>query len=391
MSPFSLSGVEQRPFLRHRSAFLAFGIGCVTPLSLLAETAVDFGHLSLEAESYWNGEDLSGGFISHGLHFNNDYDTEWDTWSGWSYSNVADAETRGHLNQYAAITGGAVVDSGVYGVANVNNWQPFIPAIELPAHTQPGSISITNTTYAYYSMREGDDFGKRFDVEDNDWFLLTITGKDATGEITGEIPFYLADYRFEYPDDAYIIDEWTVVDLRSLGEATSSLEFTLSSSDTGIWGMNTPAYFAVGQITLVPEDPYMAWMEMLPEDQKPPEEKRGFLDDPAGDALPNMLKYAFGLMPMVPSTHLRPAILTVHSSETSQDHLAMEFVRSKTAAVEIELAGTADLASWEKVAFTAEVVAEVDADRERVRLLSDIQAAQHDTYFLRLSVTPAEQ
>jgi hypothetical protein len=32
-----------------------------------------------------------------------------------------------------------------------------------------------------------------------------------------------------------------------------SLEFGLSSSDSGQYGMNTPAYFAMDHLTLVPE------------------------------------------------------------------------------------------------------------------------------------------
>jgi hypothetical protein len=46
------------------------------------------------------------------------------------------------------------------------------------------------------------------------------------------------------------LNQWSEVDLSSLGEV-KSIEFALSSSDVGTWGMNTPAYFAAD--TVVPE------------------------------------------------------------------------------------------------------------------------------------------
>ncbi len=227
---------------------------CLIPLNAAGNLIVDFGDLSLPEHSFWNGSDQSGGFTSGGASFNNHYDDEWGTWGGWSYSNVDDTETRGFENQYAAITGTGADDNAIYGVAFVDDFQPTIPTATLPVNHYPESVTVTNTTYAYYSMLEGDDFANPFSTEgDGDWFLLTITGLDAGGAVTGTREFYLADYRFEEPNDAYIIDEWTTVDVSALGPDTRALEFTLSSSDEGAFGMNTPAYFAMGEITAVPE------------------------------------------------------------------------------------------------------------------------------------------
>ena len=57
----------------------------------------------------------------------------------------------------------------------------------------------------------------------------------------------MADYRFSDNAQDYIIDEWTYIDLSQLGDA-DSLVFSLSSSDNGQFGMNTPAYFCVDNI-----------------------------------------------------------------------------------------------------------------------------------------------
>jgi hypothetical protein len=61
------------------------------------------------------------------------------------------------------------------------------------------------------------------------------------------VDFYLADYRFTDNSEDYIVDEWTWVDLSSLG-AVDSLSFTLTSSDVGQFGMNTPAYFCMDNV-----------------------------------------------------------------------------------------------------------------------------------------------
>ncbi|HKK78414.1 MAG TPA: DUF4465 domain-containing protein, partial [Phaeodactylibacter sp.] len=45
-----------------------------------------------------------------------------------------------------------------------------------------------------------------------------------------------------------IVEDWTYLELSSLGNADSLL-FTLSSTDNGQFGMNTPAYFCIDNIT----------------------------------------------------------------------------------------------------------------------------------------------
>ena len=65
------------------------------------------------------------------------------------------------------------------------------------------------------------------------------------------MPFYLADYRSTDSAHDYIVDDWTWVDLSGLG-TVDRIEFTLSSSDVGSFGMNTPAYFAMDCLNAVP-------------------------------------------------------------------------------------------------------------------------------------------
>ncbi len=210
-----------------------------------------FEDLPLAAGSYWNGSDGSGGFASGAAHFNNNYDTMYGSWDGFSYSNITDTTAEGWTAQYNAITGSGQGGSAKYGVGYVGWAGP--PTITLDAAGVVEGMYVTNNNSAYYSMLKGDSFAKKFGGaggDEPDWFVLTITGKDAGGAVTDVVEFYLADYRFADDGEDYIVDAWEYVDLSELG-VVKSLEFGLSSSDVGAWGMNTPAYFAID--TLVPE------------------------------------------------------------------------------------------------------------------------------------------
>jgi hypothetical protein len=210
-----------------------------------------FDDLPLAAESYWNGSDGSGAFASGGAHFNNNYDTMYGSWDGFSYSNITDTAADGMAGQFNAITGVGHGGSANYGVSYVGWAGP--PTITLDATGIVEGLYVTNNNSAYYSMLKGDLFAKKFGGaggDEPDWFVLTITGKDAGGAVTDVVEFYLADYRFADNGEDYIVDAWEYVDLSALG-VVKSLEFGLSSSDVGAWGMNTPAYFAID--SLVPE------------------------------------------------------------------------------------------------------------------------------------------
>jgi len=226
-------------------------IGILAMAGAVQGAIASFDDLSLPGESYWNGSDGSGGFVSGAAYFNNNYDTMYGSWDGFSYSNITDTMAEGWTAQYNAITGSGQGGSAKYGVGYVGWSGP--PTITLDAAGIVEGLYVTNNNSAYYSMLKGDLFAKKFGGVtggDEDWFVLTITGKDAGGAVTDVVEFYLANYRFADNGEDYIVDAWQYVDLSALG-VVKSLEFGLSSSDVGAWGMNTPAYFAID--TLVPE------------------------------------------------------------------------------------------------------------------------------------------
>ncbi len=204
--------------------------------SVNAQTA-DFEDLSLNTESYWNGSDGTGGFYSGGFAFSNNYNSDWSSWDGFAYSNITTTTVSGAGAQYNAITGSGADGSEIYAVAYISSFAANPPTITLDTEQVLSGAFFTNNNYAFYSMRDGDDFAKKFTDEDNDWFMVTITGFDDDGLETGTKEFMLAD-------GTSIVNTWKWVDLSGLG-AVKQLIFELSSSDNGDYGMNTPAYFCM--------------------------------------------------------------------------------------------------------------------------------------------------
>ena len=250
--------MTSRRLLRFRLFMCLVGVFAMASASL--GSLANFDDLSLAGESYWNGSDGSGGFVSGAAHFNNNYDATFGSWDGFAYSNITDTAAQGWGAQFNAITGSGQGGSANYGVGYVGWAGP--PTVTFNSVGVVDGLYVTNTNYAYYSMLNGDMFAKKFggaDGDDEDWFLLTITGKDGGGAATGSVDFYLADYRFADNSLDYIVDTWDYVDLSSLG-AVKSLEIALGSSDVGAYGMNTPASVALDSV--VPEPATIALLAL---------------------------------------------------------------------------------------------------------------------------------
>ncbi|MGE5394969.1 MAG: DUF4465 domain-containing protein [Candidatus Saccharibacteria bacterium] len=220
--------------------------------NLRAQSVAKFDDLYLAPASYWNGSDASGSFTSNGIKFYNSYNKEWNSWSGFAYSNKSDVNTPGLINQYSAITGRGNDGSSNYAVC-----YPVPPAIaEFATTTKVTGFYVTNTAYAYWSMKNGDAFSKKFGGEngtDPDYFKLTIEALDENDKAVDTVSFYLADFRFSDPAKDYILNKWAWVDLNDLKEARK-LRFSLSSSDNSFGFMNTPAYFCIDDLN--GEKPY---------------------------------------------------------------------------------------------------------------------------------------
>lgn len=221
-----------------------------------------FNELTLEADTFWN-PGVSGSFQSGLLAF--PYHASSYSWDGFTYSNKTDNTTGTYENQYSAVTGGGM-DAGTTGGTNYvvsyvsSDWNTFTPIPDTLtfsdglSHALSG-FYVTNSTYAYYTMKNGSLYSKVFGGEDGrdpDWFKLFIWGEKADGSLTDSVAFYLADYRFEPDTLDYIVNDWRWVDLSSLG-IVEKICFSLASSDAGAYGINTPTYFCMDNITVIPD------------------------------------------------------------------------------------------------------------------------------------------
>lgn len=234
-----------------KKMLLAVSVFCIQYTQ--AQTVVTFDDLTLAPDSYWDGSDSTLGFTSGGVYFENSYNFDWDYWSGgFIYSSSTDVTTAGYTNDFSAYT-------GIGGNSSQNYAVNYGGGIDFGTEKALASIQITNTTYAALSMLNGDSFGKVFgspnDAQGNpdgtngeDWFRLLIIGKDDQSNTTDTVIFYLADYRFADSTQDYIVNTWQTVDLTPLGEV-QFLEFELQSTDEGSFGINTPAYFALDNIS----------------------------------------------------------------------------------------------------------------------------------------------
>jgi len=147
-----------------------------------------------------------------------------DNWSGFAISkntNTTDATLK---NEFSVYSKSGADESELFTIFKQSETIDHrITFNDGNAHSLK-SISINNSTYTYLTISSG--FDKK---EAKDFVLLTITGYDAAGTETGNIPFLLADYRPVQTVDKYIISEWNEIDLSSLGHV-QSIDFKITSS-----------------------------------------------------------------------------------------------------------------------------------------------------------------
>ncbi|MBC8127183.1 MAG: DUF4465 domain-containing protein [Gloeobacteraceae cyanobacterium ES-bin-144] len=255
----------------------AAGIVCLIVQNLSA-AVVTFETVPLGPNSHWDGSDLSGtpgapGFYGEvpytqvkqieGAGFRNTNTPLFGSWSGFAISNHTDTTTPGYGNQYSAITGIGAGGSANYAVGYYATYEETTNVTLASLTNLAGyGASITNTTYTALNMLNGGGGGKKFGGvtgNDADWLLLTISGY-ANGLATGtSVDFYLADYSPLGTSDDYIVTDWKYVDFTPLG-TVDELRFSMTSSDVGKYGINTPTYFALDNLS-IPE-PSSIWFAL---------------------------------------------------------------------------------------------------------------------------------
>ncbi|MEO7385817.1 MAG: DUF4465 domain-containing protein [Gammaproteobacteria bacterium] len=240
---------KRRAWVIKATGFSAAVLACLAATTATA-AVVTFDDLSLAPDSYFRTS-ASTTFTSGNATFFYDAPFGSCCWSGFSYSNRTDTTTAGFGNDGSAITGDGVgPGQDNYAVSNADGAR-----LEFATTQAIVGAYFTNATYSFLAMRDGDDGNTPPFVKGpfgpGDFFTLTVTGYDAANASVGSLEIALAD-------GASILDNWTWVDLASLGLA-KSLGFSYASSDMGAFGVNTPSYFAMDNLTTVPA-PGAAWL-----------------------------------------------------------------------------------------------------------------------------------
>ncbi len=218
-----------------------------------AAQVVTFEDLGLGVNT--NRENLTPGFASGGAAFANRWTDggAYTSWNGFAQSTRTDTTTPGWTNQFSSFSGNGAAGSATYAVGYDSGSAGVEMTIAFATDVQVDGLYVNNTTYTALSIRDGDAFTSPF--AEGDWYRLTLRGFDASDVALGAADFYLADYRSAVPAERYIVSDWTLVDLSSLGATVRRLELTLDSSDVGPWGINTPTYVAVDNVQYTVPEP----------------------------------------------------------------------------------------------------------------------------------------
>jgi Domain of unknown function (DUF4465)/Secretion system C-terminal sorting domain len=238
----------------------------IATLKIKAQTSTqvsDFEDWLLPANSYVNGSAspmVDTGFADGSCYFPTFFDSSFGLWDrGYALTNMVDTVNPGFTNLYGCAAG-----KGYNGSNNYISVQPFSYLLTysklkvLPFPTGSNNkgrfdgMYVTNSFYAYSSMKNGDFLETKFgDTSGNrpDYFKLVARGF-LNGTLKNDsATFYLADFRFVDNSQDYIVKNWTWFNCEGLG-IVDSVYFEMRSSRNGQFGMNTPAFFAIDNVTI---------------------------------------------------------------------------------------------------------------------------------------------
>jgi len=227
---------------------LAMSLCFATAFATQAQTTVTFDTFTLSPNSYYQnsaGNDFSNGVAT----FQYDWQGYWS--NGTAYTNVNDTINGTYTNLYGAITGTSF--SG-------NNYAASQSGAVVSFSNNTTAVNgfyITNTTYAWKVVKNGNSFSRKFgdttgtgsgasiaQGEYPDWFKVLVRGYRAGTLLADSVEFYLADYRAAGTTNDYVVKNWQYVSCISLGQV-DSIKFEMKSSDVGAFGINTPLFFAM--------------------------------------------------------------------------------------------------------------------------------------------------
>ena len=169
------------------------------------------------------------------------------SWEGFTLSTVS---------QDTANVFGCVANGGLEGVATpyvIGYYSEWVSSsqgyssniIDFNGEYYPEYVYICQNSNTHKAITQGEFNARPFTEQDT--LALIIQTLDSTKTPTATIIYYLAI-------DGTCNEGWVKVPLTALGQ-TSCLSFSMTSTDIGDWGANTPLYFALDGLTINTELP----------------------------------------------------------------------------------------------------------------------------------------
>ena len=183
--------------------------------------------------------------------------SDYNYWYGFTASNSTENAYQSNtlLYQYSNMAKGGIllnedgaIKTNEFGAPITGKEMPYLvgfPKSEITFNTGKSYEMVGGyfnlNTYTFYSILYGDGYSRAF--TEGDELTLIVHGVDAD-ENEKTLDISLASFK----NGSLTADTgWKYVDLSSLG-TVEEIYFTMSSTDSGEWGMNTPSYFCLDKL-----------------------------------------------------------------------------------------------------------------------------------------------
>lgn len=218
-------------------------------LSPIAHTYYDLTHVW--TETYNDADSCASILVNNGVfrfsHLPSGMSYGGMSWEGFTLSIVS---------QDTANVLGCVANGGLNGVATpyiIGYYSEWVSSsqgyssniIEFDQLYYPEYVYICQNSNTHKAITQGEFNARPFTEQDT--LALIIQTLDSTKTPTATTIYYLAI-------DGTCNEGWVKVPLTALGQ-TSCLSFSMTTTDIGDWGANTPLYFALDGLTINTEIP----------------------------------------------------------------------------------------------------------------------------------------
>jgi len=234
-----------------------------TSTAVAEELFVDFEDVgaSLASDSAYVGADLAGGFSSGPVDFINRYNPTFNSWNGAAYSNRT-SWTLGGASGFeefqfgndtvvASETGSGVGADGSDTWGVLFGFSPNEARFEIDNGFRLSSLQINNTRTTAEILENGNAFATAFGPNDRFEVILNsiridiVDGEEQIIVLGSSEPIPLAI-------GTSIVRDWTTIDIEGTAiENATTIGLEFRSTDVGGFGINTPTYLAIDNLTLV--------------------------------------------------------------------------------------------------------------------------------------------